>query len=203
MKLLAIETSSSVCGAAFYRDGELCDLKEVNESRVHARKLPVFVDQILKNNQLDVADLDGIAVSEGPGSYTGLRIGMSLAKGLAFTHQIPLVPVPTLQAMACRIDLTETCWVVLYSHRNLVYAQLFNNRIPQNEPECLAFDRLSQYPIFGFGMKEDQLHLTEIRPSAVHVGILGFQNFDKWSRKDAGNIYPNYITEFNIGKSPA
>ena len=88
MNILAIESASTVCGTALFINDKMVEIDEIIKPRIHGERLPVIIDNILKKNKIEVADLDGIATSEGPGSYTGLRIGMSLAKGLAVTTGI-------------------------------------------------------------------------------------------------------------------
>ena len=98
--ILNIETSASVCSVALAKDGKELLSKEVVEDRRHAASLAVLIQELLSEKHLDVQDLDAVAVSKGPGSYTGLRIGVSTAKGLCFGGNVPLIGVSTLEAMA-------------------------------------------------------------------------------------------------------
>lgn len=98
--ILCIESGTDVCSVALTKNGKLLSLRESTQGREHASKLAVYVDDILKNNDMDVEDLDAIALSEGPGSYTGLRIGTSLAKGLCFACDKKLIAVGSLRSMA-------------------------------------------------------------------------------------------------------
>ena len=97
--LLHIETSTAVCSVGLGKDGELLALKETKEGMKHASHLTVFIENILKENGFSTSDLDGIAISMGPGSYTGLRIGVSTAKGICYGAELPLIAISTLQAM--------------------------------------------------------------------------------------------------------
>ncbi|MEJ2881997.1 tRNA (adenosine(37)-N6)-threonylcarbamoyltransferase complex dimerization subunit type 1 TsaB [Pedobacter sp. GR22-6] len=98
--ILQIETATSVCSAALSRDGHTIALKELMASNIHAGSLTLFIADVMDEAKLSYADLDAIAVSIGPGSYTGLRIGVSTAKGLCYALEKPLIAVPTLQMMA-------------------------------------------------------------------------------------------------------
>ncbi len=98
--ILNIETATSVCSVAIGIDGECVALKEINEGRTHAEVLTVFIEDVIKQAGISYKDLDAIAVSSGPGSYTGLRIGVSTAKGLCYALEKPLISVDTLKAMA-------------------------------------------------------------------------------------------------------
>ncbi len=98
--ILNIETSASVCSVALSHGGEIAGYRESSGDKQHAGSLAIFIRDILLEKQLCVQDLDAVAVSSGPGSYTGLRIGVSTAKGLCYGAKIPLIGIPTLPAMA-------------------------------------------------------------------------------------------------------
>lgn len=98
--ILCIETATKMCSVALYKGEELLALKEQGGAYSHAENLTVFIEQIVSDARISLAQLDAIAVSKGPGSYTGLRIGVSTAKGLAFALQKPIIAVETLKSMA-------------------------------------------------------------------------------------------------------
>lgn len=98
--LLLIESSTSVCSVALSSGGKIISVREINEPNRHAEKLTVFCDEVMKEAGLAFSQLDGVAVSKGPGSYTGLRIGVSAAKGICYAVNKPLIAVGTLEAMA-------------------------------------------------------------------------------------------------------
>jgi tRNA threonylcarbamoyladenosine biosynthesis protein TsaB len=97
--ILNIESATTVCSVAISRNGEVLVWRELNDGYSHAEKLAVFVHEVLAESEVKMAELDAIAVSRGPGSYTGLRIGVSLAKGLCYGVKKPLIAVDTLQQM--------------------------------------------------------------------------------------------------------
>ena len=99
--IVCIETATKSCSVALARDGQLVAVKEeVSEQYSHSEQLTVFIEQLLQQEGLNVSDLDAIAVSSGPGSYTGLRIGVSTAKGLCYASDMPLISISTLEAMS-------------------------------------------------------------------------------------------------------
>lgn len=100
MKILGIEASGAVCGAALTENGSLQAERSIDAPQVHAEKLLLFIDEVLVAASTRISDVDGIAVSIGPGSFTGLRIGLSVAKGLAFASDKPTLAVPSLEALA-------------------------------------------------------------------------------------------------------
>lgn len=98
--ILQIETATQVCSAAISRNGETIAIKEQMASNIHAGSLTIFIKEVMDTARLEFNDLDAVAVSKGPGSYTGLRIGVSTAKGLCFALDKPLIAIDTLQMMA-------------------------------------------------------------------------------------------------------
>lgn len=98
--ILQLETATQVCSAAISVNGETITLKEQMASNIHAGSLTLFIKEVMELAGLQFTDLDAIAVSKGPGSYTGLRIGVSTAKGLCFALEKPLIAIDTLQMMA-------------------------------------------------------------------------------------------------------
>src|SRR5690554_2242151 len=107
--LLCIETSTKVCSVALFKNDELIDFEEESGSYSHAENLAVFIDKVLNRQEVNYADLAAVAVSKGPGSYTGLRIGVSLAKGIAFGAQIPLIAIDSLSSLA---------WAAIHTHES-------------------------------------------------------------------------------------
>ena len=202
MNILAIESASTICGAALFLNNELVELDEINQPRIHGERLPLVVHDILSNHSIEAAELDGIAVSSGPGSYTGLRIGMSLAKGLAMAGNIPLIPVPTMEVMNRSISQNGVYWLLLHSHKNMVFIQQFNSGKPDSEIECELFDPKKYIPRFGFNLdsicKPGDYEMVPM--SAQFVGELALQYFDKWANIDLSQVTPNYVTSFNLGK---
>ncbi|MCH7535203.1 MAG: tRNA (adenosine(37)-N6)-threonylcarbamoyltransferase complex dimerization subunit type 1 TsaB, partial [Bacteroidetes bacterium] len=99
-KILNIETSTEMCSVCIAKDGEVVEFKELNDGYSHAENLNLFIQEIMRKSKIKFNDLDAVAVSKGPGSYTGLRIGVSTAKGICFASDKPLIAVSTLQSMA-------------------------------------------------------------------------------------------------------
>jgi len=130
--ILNIETSANLCSVALGNDGELVSFRETDAPNSHASNCPVFVNEVLKEAGLKLKQLDAIAVSEGPGSYTGLRIGVSLAKGMCYSLDIPLIALSTLQIMALEAALDTKDKTAFYApmidaRRMEVYTALYDH----------------------------------------------------------------------------
>ena len=204
MNILAIESASTVCGTALFLNSKLVEIDEITQPRIHGERLPVIVNRILSNHSMEVSELNAIAVSAGPGSYTGLRIGMSLAKGLAAAMDIPIISVPTLEVMNAGISREGVYWVLLHSHKSVVFAQRFCSGKPDSEIECELFSSKKYLQRFGFNLDIvcDSSEYESSPPSAKFVGELALQFYDKWAESNLNKITPNYVTNFNLGKTP-
>ena len=132
-RILSLETSTSICSVALHECGTLLALAEIKEPGAHAEKLVLLVDEVFEKAGLNFRDLDAVAVSQGPGSYTGLRIGVSTAKGIAYGLDIPLIGINTLQAMAASQPLNpgEFVVAVLDARRKEVYTQTFGDSLQE------------------------------------------------------------------------
>ena len=109
MTILCIETSTSVCSAAVCKDGSLIKQCINYEGSNHARLLPMYIEELLSFAREQHLSIDAVALSEGPGSYTGLRIGASTAKGLCYGLNVPLIPVPTLEVLCGCLTSDDRC----------------------------------------------------------------------------------------------
>ena len=126
MRLLALETATLAGGAALLDDGRLVGESRLNIALTHSERLMAVVDRLLQDCGCDVADLDALAVSIGPGSFTGLRVGAATAKGLALALEIPVAPVPTLDALAATLPFADApVCPLLAARRGEVYCSLY------------------------------------------------------------------------------
>ena len=212
MKILAIETATEICGVSYIEDDNVIATVEENIPRKHAKSLPLFYEKLVTLTGLKLSSLDGIAISIGPGSFTGLRIGLSYSKGLAFGQGLPLIPVPTLRAlMDSGGEYSGAGLALLYSHRDIVYVQKFfceNGSIPQNDPSPYQWQDIEQNVkkfdhVVHWGCNQfidDLKHVQEGNPSSAIISILAQQNFDEWVINKPYDLVPNYISPFEIGE---
>jgi tRNA threonylcarbamoyladenosine biosynthesis protein TsaB len=175
--ILLIESSNQTCSTAVSIHGKLVWNKENPELFSHSAVLGVYVDEALRFIQTNDFRLDAVAVSEGPGSYTGLRIGVSLAKGICFGRDIPLIAIPTLKVMAARFvsSLSYLC-PMLDARRMEVYAALYDGNLNEIEPvqaiiinEDSFRDILAEKEIVFFGSGTDKCKSIIRSPKAIFV----------------------------------
>jgi len=106
--ILNIETSTEVCSVALACDSTVINFRENIEGQNHAKLLAVYVNEVLEESQISMEQIDSVAVSGGPGSYTGLRIGVSLAKGICYASNLPMIAITSLEAMANQVINNST-----------------------------------------------------------------------------------------------
>ena len=129
MRLLALETATLAGGAALLDDARLIGEVRLNIALTHSERLMVVVDRLLRDCGWDVASLGGLAVSIGPGSFTGLRVGAATAKGLALALEVPVAPVPTLDALAATLPFADApVCPLLDARKGEVYCSLYRWR---------------------------------------------------------------------------
>jgi tRNA threonylcarbamoyladenosine biosynthesis protein TsaB len=223
--LLNIETSTAVCSVALGKDGKLLALKENKEGMKHATHLTTFIDDILKENELKPSDLDGVAISMGPGSYTGLRIGVSTAKGLCFGSNIPLIAINTLQAMTKALqenksmlngvkNMEDAYFCPMIDARRMeVYTAFFNNKTELKREisadiidENSFNEELSNREIVFFGdgsgkckdviTSENGIFLDDVTPTAVGMIELAENKFKNEEFEDVAYFEPFYLKDF-------
>ena len=121
--ILAIETSSNICGISLISKGECIDIIEEESNKKHAEVLPEFYLKLKNSTGFILDDIDAIAISIGPGSFTGLRIGLSFAKGLAFSKNLPIIPISTMMSLAYSLKDNKPEGGIIYSHAKRVFYQ--------------------------------------------------------------------------------
>ena len=127
--ILCIETSTEICSVALAHGDKCVALKECNTNNSHAKNMIPFVEEVLQQATIDKKQLDAIAVGVGPGSYTGLRIGVSTAKGLAYTLGIPVIAISTLETIAEPfLKLADHCRPMIDARRMEVFTALYDNK---------------------------------------------------------------------------
>lgn len=214
-KILCIETATTNCSIALGVDGEVLALKEdYNNNYSHAERLHLYIKDILDENKFSPEELDAFAVSKGPGSYTGLRIGVSAAKGLSFGLDRPLISVPTLQALALQVDAEAGGVVVpmLDARRMEVYtagfsdrAQVFDTRAMILEPDSFkAYLDQGRVTFIGNGVAkfreicshENAIFMQNGLPSAKEMVVLAEEKFQQGIYEDTAYFEPYYLKDF-------
>ena len=203
MNILSIDTSTDWCGISFFKDNQCKKLIEKHIPKKHSEMLPIFFESIIKDSGFDKNIIDAIAVSIGPGSFTGLRIGLGFSKGLAYALSKPIVPVPTLEVIGNNHVVEFKDFIVLlYSHRNIVYHQEFVNKKPKDTPKSSVFDKIDlNKNIVQYGCENllGSKPFYTTHPSAEVVGNLAIQNFNDWKIDEPFTLTSNYISPFEIG----
>lgn len=219
-RILSIETSTSICSVAIHDSGSLLSLAEITEPGAHAEQLMQLVLDAVGKANLELSELEAIAVSEGPGSYSGLRIGVSTAKGLAFGLNLPLISINTLQALASAVVAEEGELIipVLDARRMEVYREVFDsnlNSVSKLDSEVLedgAFQNFLETArvyfvgdalekVKGVVQNENAQFISDLTFSAAHLGKLAWGKFKNQDFADIAYFVPNYLKEFKALQS--
>ena len=221
MTILNIETSTTCCSAAITIDGKPVASVEQLANANHASQLPVFIQQLLHEANVNGWHLDAVALSQGPGSYTGLRIGASTAKGICYGLNIPLIPVDTLQVLCASVpsgvlpDNALLC-PMLDARRMEVYTALYQQTGEQlssiSEVQAMIIDAdafaetLAEQPVYFFGngaakcqsvITHTNAHFIEnIVPQAKYMGVLAERQEQMLDVKQMAYYEPFYLKEF-------
>lgn len=215
--ILQIETATRSCSIALAQNGEVIALKEQNEANIHASHITLFIEEVMKQAGKSLEDLDAVAVSMGPGSYTGLRIGVSCAKGLCYALDKPLIAVSTLAAMAAaKKGATESKSSLLCpmidARRMEVYMALFDQDLSVVEPvkaQILDEHTFDAYPatheinIFGDGAEKckslyqgAQFVFSPHVNSATDLSSIAHEKFLIQDFEDLAYFEPYYLKDF-------
>lgn len=221
--IINLETATTVCSVALAKDGQLLFVKEINGDYTHAENLTRFIDTVLEETGYTLKQLDAISISKGPGSYTGLRIGVSTAKGLCYSLNKPLIAINTLQhsASACSLrygEKNDLFCPMIDARRMEVYCAIYdkNNRcIRATAAEIIdeqAFHELLKKQViyfFGDGAEKckpvlsqnpNAVFIDHLYPSAANMIGLSEQAYTQQQFEDVAYFEPFYLKDFIAGK---
>ena len=221
--IICIETATNLCSVALCDSAGVISLKESNDLKSHASLLTIFIGNIFKETGVSATDLKAVAVSKGPGSYTGLRIGVSVAKGIAYAASIPLIGIETTLSMFTgmsekmkkdhRPDQDTLFCPMLDARRMEVYSALYNTsgiRIRDISAEIISADSFMSYPesnkiiFFGDGASKcreiikraESEFVDDFAMSAAHMHIPAYKAFESKHFEDVAYFEPFYLKDF-------
>lgn len=225
--IICLETATNLCSVALCDSAGIISLRESNESKSHASMLTVFIEELLREHGIRASDLDAVAVSKGPGSYTGLRIGVSVAKGIAYGAAIPLIGIETTLSMFYGITQsksfsagTETNSIfcpMLDARRMEVYYAIFDSdgkKIKDIAAEIIDEDTFVNIPesqriiFFGSGAikckevvnRKNAFFAEDFTMSASHMYKPVFKAFNDHNYEDIAYFEPLYLKDFITSK---
>ncbi|WP_055443745.1 tRNA (adenosine(37)-N6)-threonylcarbamoyltransferase complex dimerization subunit type 1 TsaB [Lacinutrix himadriensis] len=213
--ILNIETATTNCSVSLSKEGETFALQEDNSKQYsHAERLHVYIDDLLQQNNIKPTELDAIAVSKGPGSYTGLRIGVSAAKGLCFALDKPLISISTLEALARQVKAEDGLIVPMLDARRMeVYSAVFDasfNTVREIEAQILDEQSFASYLekgkvyFIGNGVEktktlithENAVFIDDKLPSANEMSVIAFHKYKNNDIEDVAYFEPYYLKDF-------
>ena len=219
--ILNIETATKNCSVSLAKNGDTITLREIaEEGYSHAEKLHVFIEEIIAENKISFEDLNAIAVSQGPGSYTGLRIGVSSAKGLCYALNIPMIAIDTLQSLAAQISISKGIIIPMIDARRMeVFSAIYDKSLNTLKPVSAEIITEESYQtneeeihFLGDGASKckEFLHKSNfifydeiIYPSAKQMSLLSFEKYKNSDTVDVAYFEPLYVKDFMITKKKA
>ena len=216
--ILNIETATKNCSVAIAKEGKTIAFREIAEQNFsHAEKLHVFIAELLSENQLQFSDLNAVAVSQGPGSYTGLRIGVSSAKGFCYALNIPMIAIDTLQLLAKQIQIEDGIIIPMIDARRMEVFSAFYDKNQQQirTTQAEIIDETSYQEIsdtihlVGDGIEKFKNTLTDSKfifhsaivfPSAKEMSRLSFEKYQENNFVDVAYFEPFYLKDFVLTK---
>ncbi|MFR9524396.1 MAG: tRNA (adenosine(37)-N6)-threonylcarbamoyltransferase complex dimerization subunit type 1 TsaB [Rikenellaceae bacterium] len=226
--ILCIETGTDICSVGIAKDGQMISLRESDQGKDHASKVALFAEELFEQLELEPSDIDAVAVGMGPGSYTGLRIGVSFAKGICYALGKPLIAVGSLEMMtqiAIEDHQTSILAVEDWAHVRLcpmidarrmeVYTQVFDSNgsaLSAVSAQIIDPESLSEYNdgtpflIFGNGAAKccealPWAQYIEVKPSAAGLGRKAHEKFDRGEFEQIAYFEPFYLKDFVVTKS--
>ncbi|WP_298997140.1 tRNA (adenosine(37)-N6)-threonylcarbamoyltransferase complex dimerization subunit type 1 TsaB [uncultured Tenacibaculum sp.] len=215
--ILNIETATKNCSVSIAKDGVTLILQELNDGNYsHAEKLHPFIQQVVEEAKISFNDIDAVAVSKGPGSYTGLRIGVSAAKGLCFAFDKPLISIETLHSLAHQTTIDEGVIVPMLDARRMeVYAAVYDsnyNELREIKAEVIDENSFQEYlsegkvHFLGDGAEkckevithENAVFIDSKHPSAKEMAQLSYDKYKKNDIEDVAYFQPFYLKDFVV-----
>jgi tRNA threonylcarbamoyladenosine biosynthesis protein TsaB len=225
--IICLETATNLCSAALCDSTGIISVRESNESKSHASMLTVFIEEILRENGIRAKYLEAVAVSKGPGSYTGLRIGVSVAKGIAYGASIPLIGIETTLAMfngirsgqyfSAETEKNTLFCPMLDARRMEVYYAIYDaagNKVKNIAAEIITKDSFAHYPesqkiiFFGDGAmkcrevtdRKNAIFAADFMMSASYMYKSVFEAFNNHISEDVAYFEPLYLKDFITSK---
>lgn len=211
MKILAIDTTSNICSAALLEDDKLIDENTINNGLTHSENLMPLIAQLFERNKLNLSDINLIAVCVGPGSFTGIRIGIASIKAMAEVYKIPVAEITSLESLAMSTSKNETIVALIDARNNQVYSGIFDKNIKLKEEYIaddinIVLEKVQKYENIIFVGNGAILHQELINEkiknakfaenneqNSFFVGLVGFEKFKNNELKDADTILPIYL----------
>lgn len=200
MNFLAIDTSTDICSISLCINNKIIDTNHELVNSSHTKLLATNVDLMIKNNNISLDILDYLVLAIGPGSYSGLRVGSSFMKGLAYVIQKNIIPINTIESMNSTLDIKGNYYVAIFSHRDYVFYQEFSDGTPIGKQGCDCITNLKDIDFYGYGLNRiSNINYTEVLTSSLNLVDYLLKNHDLLveEKKHISEISPIYLTKNN------
>ena len=210
MKILAIDTTSKICSTAILEDEKIIDENTINNGLTHSENLMPLIVELLERNNIKLSEINLISVCVGPGSFTGIRIGIATIKPMAEVYNIPIASVTSLECLAAT-NKADTIISLIDARNDQVYAGIFDENVKLKEEYMadninIVLEKVSKYENAIFVGDGSLLHKDLIvekinsakfveknDQNAINIGLMGYKKFQEKDLKDADSILPIYL----------
>ena len=200
MKIISIDTSGEFCSVSISLPNKIEELINSSSPLSHSSELAINIKKIINKYNVLKKDLDCIVINIGPGSFTGLRIGVSFAKGLSFSNDIPLIPINSFDIIRNKINPTdESFYLCIHSHKDYAYGQKYNNG-EKSTPELINLNDYIDIPVYISGLPKNNIYnndLINIDFTSLDLLEIWQKYFDSKATNDLNSINPIYIDYIN------
>ena len=204
MNMIAIESSTQICSVSSFIKGQLVNVFETDQPMSHSKNLPIMLKAAIEDFNT-IKDINSFSISIGPGSFTSLRISMSLVKGIAFSLKANILPVPTLESINYQVEDSNLHYVILDCYKDKCFVQEFKDSSSYSEPYIESIKNLSKIEsgsFYGYSekVKNSEFKINIIKPSSILVGKFAINNIDRLSASSNKDIKPIYLSEHKYVK---
>ncbi len=200
MNFISLECSTTKPSASIFIDGKHIDRHQIINST--SSDLPMCVNKILEENAVSINDIDFISTTIGPGTFTGVRVGLSFSQGLAYSLNIPIVPINVIELLNSQVQLDSQYVVGIYSHKDLVIYKSFE-KCNDNPIVLDNVNNLNGKDVFGVGLEnfQDKFNYSSLKLSSLEVGVYALKNYQDLAKSFLSSIEPIYLNEFKAVKN--
>ena len=197
MNFISLECSTHSPSVSIFLNNKHIDTYQIKESTSSA--LPLCIHKILEKNSIHINKMDYIATTIGPGTFTGIRVGLSLSQGLAYSLGIPIVPINVIEVLNYQIKTTKEYIVAIHSYKNFITYQYFNQK-NKNNMNFGKVEDIKNKIVFGIGLEkfESELNYNPLELSSFEVGEYAIKRYTELVENNISLIKPIYLNEYKI-----
>ena len=197
MNFISLECSTYSPSVSIFLNNKHIDICKIKESTSSA--LPSYIHEILEKNSILINKIDHIATVIGPGTFTGIRVGLSLSQGLAYSLGIPIVPINAMEVLNDQVKMNEKYIVAIYSHKNFITYQYYNEK-NKNHMKFGKVEDIKDKIVFGVGLEkfQSEFDYNPLKLSSLEIGEYAIRRYTELVESNISLIKPIYLNEYKV-----